>query len=50
MPGLVPGIYVFDLTTRKRCHSRAEPGHDGDAKAPRIALIPRFHADTVPRA
>ena len=28
MPGLVPGIHVFDLSKRKRVDGRVKPGHD----------------------
>jgi hypothetical protein len=29
MPGLVPGIHVFDLDGKKDADGRDRPGHDG---------------------
>ncbi|MDI1267086.1 MAG: hypothetical protein PS018_27870 [bacterium] len=56
MPGLVPGIHVFVTTSKEGVDGRVKPGHDGQnlytfgrLHLP-IALIPRRHADTVPRA
>jgi hypothetical protein len=31
MPGLVPGIHVFDGSTKKDMDGRDKPGHDGIA-------------------
>jgi hypothetical protein len=29
MPGLVPGIHVFDNSSKEDVDGRAKPGHDG---------------------
>jgi hypothetical protein len=30
MPGLVPGIHVFDGNSKEDVDGRAKPGHDGE--------------------
>jgi hypothetical protein len=37
MPGLVPGIHVFDVTSKKDVDGRDKPGHD-DGLAARSLL------------
>jgi hypothetical protein len=33
MPGLVPGIHVFNFSKEKDVDGRDEPGHDGAGRA-----------------
>src|ERR1700761_4106287 len=50
MPGLVPGIHVFDLSKRRPVDGRVKPGHDeGIWGAQSFLLLQPRHRDAVAR-